>query len=119
MANAPGIGPQLKPEQALALEVTKRFAYGASRRELAKVMWRMHKDNMMLREALLELMGEDRQQVQYHQMGRAAAGAASPFCLWQILHRGVSEVSRKHCSAALRLAAGDDPQERPSRDQSS
>ena len=57
MANAPGIGPQLKPEQEWALEVTRRFAYTASRSELAAAMRRLHKDNMMLREALLELMG--------------------------------------------------------------
>jgi len=57
MANAPGIGPQLKPEQEWALEVTRRLAYTASRGELAVVMRRLHKDNMMLREALLELMG--------------------------------------------------------------
>lgn len=59
MANAPGIGPRLDPEQVFALEVTTRLAYNAPRSELAGYFRRLHHDNMMLRQAILELIDED------------------------------------------------------------
>lgn len=62
MGTAPGIGPRLNAEECFALEVTKRFAYNASREDLAVLMRRLHEDNMVLRKALLEMIGEDQSQ---------------------------------------------------------
>lgn len=59
MASAPGVGPKLDLEQSLALEVTRRLAYNASRDELARTMRQLHQDNMLLRQALMELLSED------------------------------------------------------------
>jgi hypothetical protein len=62
MSTAPGIGPQLSAEERFALEVTRRMAYGAPRESLAWLMQRLHQDNMVLRKALLEMIGEDQSQ---------------------------------------------------------
>ena len=59
MSCAPGAGPKLLPEQALALEVTRRVALNGSRAELAALMYRLHHDNMLLRQAVKELLRED------------------------------------------------------------
>lgn len=65
MAHAPGIGPKMQLEQELALEVTRRLAYNAPREQLAGLMRQLHHDNILLREALLEILGEDPSQVQH------------------------------------------------------
>lgn len=57
MAHAPGIGPKLQLEQEWALEVTRRMAYNASRDELATMIRKLHYDNMVLRQAIVELIG--------------------------------------------------------------
>lgn len=59
MANAPGLGPTLRAEQELAIEVAVRFAHNAPREQVAQMMRRLYFDNLMLREALMELLGED------------------------------------------------------------
>lgn len=65
MAHAPGLGPKMQPQQELALEITRRLAYNASRDQLAAVMRQLHHDNMILREALLEFLSEDPSQVRH------------------------------------------------------
>ena len=57
MGNAPGIGPKLCLEQQLALEVTRRFAYNAPREQVARMMQQLHQDNMLLRQAVVEMLG--------------------------------------------------------------
>jgi len=57
MGNAPGIGPKLYLEQQLALEITRRLAYSAPREQLAKIMRQLHQDNIMLRQAVMEMLG--------------------------------------------------------------
>ena len=65
MAHAPGLGPKMQPEQELALEVTRRLAYNAPRDQLAEMLKQLMHDNMILREALMEILGEDPSQVRH------------------------------------------------------
>jgi hypothetical protein len=55
----------MQPEQELALEVTRRLAYNAPRDQLAEMLKQLMHDNMILREALMEILGEDPSQVRH------------------------------------------------------
>jgi hypothetical protein len=60
MAKAPGIGPKMTLEQELALEATRRLAMTLPREHLATMIRQLHHDNMLLRQAIAEIIcGED------------------------------------------------------------
>ena len=60
MAKAPGIGPKMTLEQELALEATRRLAMALPREQLAIMIGQLHYDNMLLRQAIAEIVcGED------------------------------------------------------------
>ena len=56
MAKAPGIGPKMTLEQELALEATRRLAMALPREQLAIVIGQLHYDNMLLRQAIAEIV---------------------------------------------------------------
>ena len=56
MARAPGIGPKMTLEQELALEATRRLAMTLPREQLAIMIRQLHYDNMLLRQAIAEIV---------------------------------------------------------------
>ena len=56
MARAPGIGPKMTLEQELALEATRRLAITLPREQLAIMIGQLHYDNMLLRQAIAEIV---------------------------------------------------------------
>ena len=56
MAKAPGIGPKMTLEQELALETTRRLAMALPREQLAIMISQLHYDNMLLRQAIAEIV---------------------------------------------------------------
>ena len=56
MAKAPGIGPKMTLEQELALETTRRLAMTLPREQLSIMIRQLHYDNMLLRQAIAEIV---------------------------------------------------------------